>query len=477
MSKQITECYRQSRQRLKNLSLLIVRNGNLENLTEPNVTNGFHSISGLMPEWMVNMKNEYSIFQLMEEITTDNKNVINIEEVRTVIEIMNRKKIEQLINKALEERVIWQGEGKDKRWKFKTNDGKLIAKTSKEAITKAYEEYLQTEDANVERTFADLFQEWTDYRKTFSGTAPGQLSPSTLKRQIRDYNNYIKGTHFDNMNIAYIKSMDCEHFFKEMLTTHSLSKQCAKNVIGYVRGAFDYAYKTEMLNRNPMDRFCGRTILGLCATEKVNSSNRVLSRTEMSKLLSAIKTHEKDRYYIQDYAIELAMLTGMRVGELAGFKWECVQDEYIEIKYSERKYEFEDAPTEYIVGDTKNHLERTFIMTPELKELFERIKEVQKTQGISNEYVFANSNGRVSSHSISCAMNRRCEDAGIEVRSIHALRRTLSSNLRVNLPLATVAELLGHVEETNNNHYNYNVFGSNRIGESLHDIYKDFTVA
>lgn len=32
------------------------------------------------------------------------------------------------------------------------------------------------------------------------------------------------------MNIAYIKSMDCEHFFKEMLTTHSLSKQCAKNV-------------------------------------------------------------------------------------------------------------------------------------------------------------------------------------------------------------------------------------------------------
>jgi len=67
--------------------------------------------------------------------------------------------------------------------------------------------------------------------------------------------------------------------------------------------------------------------------------------------------------------------------------------------------------------------------------------------------------------------------AGIEVRSIHALRRTLSSNLRVNLPLATVTELLGYVEETNNNHYNFNVFGSNRIGESLHDIYKDFTVA
>ena len=414
---------------------------------------------------------------VIEQTKIGNYNIINIDEVRTVIETMNRIKIEQLINKALEERVIWQGEGKDKRWKFKTNDGKLIAKTSKEAITKAYEEYIQSKEANVPKTFADLFEEWIEYREGLTGTSREQLSPSTLKRSKRDYKNYIKGTHFDNTNIDKINSLDCEKFLKEIIVKHKMTKQCAKNIASYLRGAFLYACKSDELNKNPMDFVQLKPIIGFCEVKNPSNDNRIFTEKEIAKLLSAIKLHEAASYYIQDYAIELAILTGMRVGELAGFKWSCIHDDYIEIKYSERKFEYEDKPTEYIVGGTKNYKERTFPMTAELKELFNRIKDVQKAEGISSEFVFVNANGRVSSHSISCATNRRCEEAGIELRGIHAIRRTVSSNMRTFFPSATVAEMLGHIEETNDKFYNYNVLSTQRIAKNLSKMYKSFSVA
>lgn len=54
-------------------------------------------------------------------------------------------------------------------------------------------------------------------------------------------------------------------------------------------------------------------------------------------------------------------------------------------------------------------------------------------------------------------MTRRCEDAQIETSSIHDIRRTVSSHLRTVLPKATVANMLGHLEETNEKYYNYDV--------------------
>ena len=99
---------------------------------------------------------------------------------------------------------------------------------------------------------------------------------------------------------------------------------------------------------------------------------------------------------------------------------------------------------------------------------------MQKKYGIVNEYVFADKNGRVNSHAISCAVNRRCDDAGIDRKSIHAIRRTVSSHLRATLPVSAVCHMLGHTEETNNNHYNYDVVTYTTKLESLKKMYDNF---
>ena len=65
-------------------------------------------------------------------------------------------------------------------------------------------------------------------------------------------------------------------------------------------------------------------------------------------------------------------------------------------------------------------------------------------------------------------------DAGIEARSIHAIRRTVSSHLRAVLPIATVANMLGHLEETNDKHYNYDISEDKIKVNCLKEMYHTF---
>ena len=387
--------------------------------------------------------------------------MIDLNEIRDLVDTMTRMKLEELYTQAKEERKVWKGEGKDKRWKFKKDDGTLVAKSSEEKIKEAFIEYQKENSLESQKnkmTFGDLYQEWLDYKQGQVGLNEGQLSQSTHRRYQRDYERYIKGTSFDQKLITCITPIDIETFLKSMVTTHNLTKRCLTNIMGYLRGAMMYACKKELLTSNPCSFVELSSIKGFCKVIVKKDSERILSNEDMTKLIATLhQKQNEDELYIQNYAIELATMCGMRVGELASLKWECVQDDVLKIDYSEHRLDFDDKPCEYYVGEPKNRKHREFPMTKAMKNLFERIREVHKKYGISSEFVFANKEGRVNSHSITCAMTRRCIDANIEVKSIHAIRRTISSHLRTILPIASVANLLGHLEETNEKHYNYDV--------------------
>lgn len=381
--------------------------------------------------------------------------------VREMVEAMNRIKLEELYNEAKDQRKVWKGEGKDKRWKFKKTDGSIVAKATEEKIKEAFINYCSTnslKDEKATMTFAKLYSDWLSYKEEQVGTNKGQLSPSTFRRYQRDYDRYIKGTAFDDMLVITITAVNIEQFLKSMVVNHNLTKRCLTNIFGYIKGAFFYARKKELLDKSPCELVDLAPIKGTCKVIVKNDEDRVLSNDDMLKLIATL--HEKqssDELYIQNYAIELATLTGMRVGEIAGLKWECVKDDVLRIDYSEHRLDYDDKPCEYYIDEPKNRKHRTFPMSEEMKTLFKHIRTIQNKYGISSEFVFANKDSRVNSHTISCAMNRRCKDAGIDTRSIHAIRRTVSSHLRTILPVATVANLLGHLEETNDKYYNYDI--------------------
>ena len=111
--------------------------------------------------------------------------IIDLTKVRELVETMNRKKLEELYNEAKEQRKVWKGEGKDKRWKFKKSDGTIVAKASEEKLKEAFMEYHKTkslEDEKNTMTYAELYSAWLDYKQQQVGTKKGQLHPSTFRR-------------------------------------------------------------------------------------------------------------------------------------------------------------------------------------------------------------------------------------------------------------------------------------------------------
>ena len=73
-------------------------------------------------------------------------------------------------------------------------------------------------------------------------------------------------------------------------------------------------------------------------------------------------------------------------------------------------------------------------------------------------YVFTRGDGkRCTGHSIGSAVARRGQEADLVHVSIHGIRRTVSSILRNTLPIKAVANMLGHLEQTNEAFYHYDV--------------------
>ena len=301
-------------------------------------------------------------------------------------------------------------------------------------------------------TFQELYTEWIDYKRQFT-TATNRrksISPSTIRRYERDYEHLRT---LDNKPIDQITTAFLEKALIEIIKRDDLKENNASNILGYIRQAFEYARRERYITEDPAELIDRRLILSMCSYQKPKTDEeRAFTLNEMQALREAVKEHEKAHPgYMPDYAIELAMLTGMRVGEIAALSWESIDDNYIHIDYSEKRLDFEDRPCEIIISEPKNGKHRDIPLTSDIVELLDRIKAISGDSG----FAFRVNGKRCQAHSISCAAARRGEEAELSNCSIHRIRRTVSSMLRTVLPVQAVANMLGHLERTNDEHYNY----------------------
>ena len=150
----------------------------------------------------------------------------------------------------------------------------------------------------------------------------------------------------------------------------------------------------------------------------------------------------------------MAMLTGMRVGEIAALKWDDIHEGYILIHNSIKHNRLKN---EFYVDTTKTKKSRQFPMCDEIKDLLERIRNVQREYGCASEYVFTDGKGGyINGQRISDCAKRLTNHLGIHGGGITALRKTINSNLRQNgVPVTMVASMLGHTPEVNEKYYTY----------------------
>ncbi|MCR5410024.1 MAG: tyrosine-type recombinase/integrase [Lachnospiraceae bacterium] len=369
---------------------------------------------------------------------------------------------------------------KDGRWstyipdQTKPYGRRHVKKRSQAELNKFLLGFYKICDGASLMSFGELYAEWMAYKKQFVG-APNRkrsLSPSTIRRYERDYDNYIRGTELDKMLICEVTGPKLEMMLVDIIKQHDLAEKCAGNMVGYVRQAFAFARRCQYTMSDPADLIDRQLILSTCRfVPPKPDTERVLTVKELKQLYDAvILQQKKHNKYMPNYAIELAMLTGMRVGEIAALHWTDIDEECIHIDYSEHRLDYSDKPSEIVIGEPKNGKHRAILLTAEIRALLGKVKEYINTY--PEGFVFVREDGtRHTGHDINCAVDRRASEAGIRKTSIHGIRRTVSSLLNTVLPQKAVAEMLGHTERVNEQYYNYSMAENIEKKRALEQVY------
>lgn len=275
-----------------------------------------------------------------------------------------------------------------------------------------------------------------------------------------DYLRFFAGTTFENADIRNLTEEDISIFIISKIKDLSLKERPAKSLFGYINGVFKSAKINKRIKENPCEYIDIRAFSRFYNREQKLPKDRVFSDKELNLLLKQIKKdHQRNPSFITPYAIELAVYTGMRVGELSGLRWSnVIFDEKILVISESEKYD--RIKKCYYISSTKTGKTRFFPLTDKLIVFFKNLKKVQMEYSLLNEFVFSNENGRIHANAITKCIRYKCKQAKIPMKSIHALRRTFNSKMKCSgVSSVVAASLLGHTERVNNENYTYDITG------------------
>lgn len=346
-------------------------------------------------------------------------------------------------------------QGNDGRWKTRvpTADGKtrLIAKQTKPELLDFLCEFYEAEVETVADTFQKTFQKFRDFKSI-------NVSDNTIYKYDADYRRFFSGTDFEKKDIRKIDEEELTRFIVGRIKALQLNKRAYEAFWSYLYMVFKYAKKKRIVEENPMDYMERRDYARHCVQKRIDPRKRIISADEMVKLREQIEcSYDEKPKYIPAYALDLARLTGMRVGELAALTWDSVDwDEGVIIVDKAEIYH--QATHEYTISKTKNGSVRAVPITPEIRQLLETVRRVEERNGFLCEWVFANGHGKINKNAITKCAVTKSHQAQVDVKSVHCYRRTVNSKLKsAGVSTTTAAAILGHTEDVNDNFYTYDV--------------------
>lgn len=372
--------------------------------------------------------------------------MINMSYVQEQVDMNKRK---ELLEKH--PYAIW--EGKDGKWRTYLHDQssrRMIKRSTRKSVEDAVVEYLESLKENQPKTFDDVYWIW---RKVQDELVE---SPNTPVRYDTDYERYFKQNDFSTREIIAITEDDVKIFMHSSIKKMNLCKKSAKTLFGYLSRVFRCAKMNKLIESNPTEYLSAKDFYKYCTPSSRSQKPQIVSDFDMAKLNHEFeKDFANKPWYIPTYAVVLASLTGMRVGELSALRWEDIDNDRIMIRNSEK---YNRKTKEYFISSTKNDKIRGFPITTAIESLFKSIKKVEIKYGYYCEWVFANENGRVHAPVISSCIKNKCRMAGISEKGIHALRKTVNSKMRHNgVPGTVASSLMGHTEEVNKEYYTFDV--------------------
>lgn len=251
---------------------------------------------------------------------------------------------------------------------------------------------------------------------------------TTRKSIKRHFDAYVR-PRFESWNLGDLTTLDIRKLYSDMregvLREHPLSDNTIRLTHRYFRKALAAAISDGLLPSNPTDG------IALSAPTPARAS-RWLSEKELACFLEASKSSRWGSLF------EVLALTGMRIGEAVGLKWEDVdlQRREITVQRSATKIDGiwrEERP--------KNGKTRTITIPQRLVDSLRTLKE-----DANCEFVFHNKTGSpADKRSIQRALKLVLEKVTLPDISLHDLRHSHASILLKNgSHIKVVSERLGH---------------------------------
>ena len=373
---------------------------------------------------------------------------------------------------------ITQGGGADRRWKTYVPDKsmkhgrRLICRQTKEELENAVIAFFMKQEQTVtssNMTVGDCWQLWYDFKKTHNRT----LKTTSLKMFRSDKKKFFDGTNFSKRKISSLNETDIEDYLVEQVERYQMTQKRTGQLAGYVKGIFFVAYRQRIVDNNPWDRVSLKEVVyPSCYNPRHQpDEERILSDIQMRKISQAVEAHlAQHPNYLPDYSILIAQYTGMRAGEIAALKWSDIQDGCIHVTKSMHRVIIDNGQTVEI-GDTKNHRDRSIPIGKELTAILDRIKSAQESMGIDSSYILDNGS-LPTPNTLGKAAKRRGVEAGIEgPLTLHRIRRTVASRLNAVYDRATVSHIMGHTEEVDARHYDYDTAQLSDKQETMDKLY------
>ncbi len=388
---------------------------------------------------MINSINEQDLLNYASEC-----GMINIGDIKDAMEKRRRKEII-----AKHPYKIWLAP--DGYWKSYLPNGdskKLLKKKNEEDLIQTIIDFYEfgVESAYL---FKNRYKDWIE-RQHICGR-----SDNTISKYESEYRRFFLNDQIEDMDIRKVDDIQISAFIGRVTQREKYQWRSIQGLFGYINGVMEKAVRDKLIDENPckyvdlemFKRYCN---VGMKKTAK----ERVLSDEERKVLKRKMESSSN----VACMAVELAMYTGMRVGELAGLKWEDIDYEHRMICIC-RSEKYNAKKKIYYIDLTKNHKIRYIPLTDGMMNVLQKIKKTEMKNGWLGEFVFQDDRGKIHKNRISsAARNNTMSLEFTNPKCVHAIRRTINSNMRCNGVSATVAaSILGHSEKVNEMNYTYDV--------------------
>lgn len=414
--------------------------------------------------------------------------IITLNEVREKREKMT-KSLEKLVLE-IHTSNINQGKGKDTRWFTPiTKGGKrvIIKKNTYEEIIDELIEFYGVGKEKV--TLRSLYPQWLKNMQSQGA------SPSYLRRIDFDWRKYYQNDKIIDRELKSLSVNEIKSWLTTNLTKYELNSKKFYNMQTIFKQIIKYANEEELIEKNPFDKisfpkakyFKGesnkqRQIEGL--KKEVFNEDDIKKIKELA--LKDFRDNPSNSTSTASLGVLLLFNSGLRVGELVAIRERNIFDDYLWIEEEEqRDYIISiDEKTQKVVctyngtkvGKAKTNASfRKVPLTKEAKEIIKLVLETNKANGFKDEdFLFVNATQRMQENTILKRIYKLCDEAFIDKRSPHKIRKTFASML-VNkgiMDISEVSSILGHVgEQTLINHYLYSTKSANtrldRLEQSL----------